>query len=241
MIRNIFFYIIFTVLLVPEFLAAVIPPGVLRLFGKRDRADRYLKKLSRSYFGFLLKMSGSTLHIEGTENLPEEGGSICLVSNHQSYFDILIIEAVTPFLVGFVAKKELTRLPILSTWMKVLGCVPIDRKSPRSAVEAISKGVESIKSGKPLVLFPEGTRSRSQKMNRIKPGSLKLAIKSGALIIPITVNHSYRIYEEHSRVSPADVSVVFHKPIDTKLQENSDSHKLAEKLQQVIESGLVSD
>ncbi|RKX94377.1 MAG: 1-acyl-sn-glycerol-3-phosphate acyltransferase [Spirochaetes bacterium] len=239
--RNIFFYTVFAVLLIPVFIVAVIPPGVFRLFGKRDLAERYLKKLSRAYFGFLIKVSGSTLQVEGAENLPEEGGSICLVSNHQSYFDILIIEAATPFLVGFVAKKELTRLPILSTWMKVLGCVPIDRKSPRSAVEAINKGVESIKNGNPLVLFPEGTRSRGQKMNRIKPGSLKLAIKSGAVIIPITINHSYRIYEENSRVCAADVLVIIHKAIDTKLEENSDSHKLAEKLQQVIESGLAAD
>ncbi len=228
-------------MLIPGVIAVIIPPVILRLLGKRSLADSYLKKLSRFYFGSLIKLTGSNLTVQGQENLPEGGGNICLVSNHQSYFDILILEAATPFLVGFVAKKELTRVPIVNVWMKELGCVPIDRSSPRSAVEAINKGVESIKSGKPIVLFPEGTRSRSQKMNRIKPGSLKLAIKAGAVIIPVTLNYSYKIYEENSKVTPADVSVVFHKGIDTKLEENGDSYSLAEKLQKIIESALISD
>ena len=241
MIRVIYFYTVFALLLFPGFVAVVVPPAILRFFGKRSKTDRYLKKLSRLYFGFIIKLTGSTLKVQGLENLPEEGGSICLVSNHQSYFDILILEAATPFLVGFVAKKELTRVPVVNAWMKELGCVPIDRSSPRSAVEAINKGVASIKSGKPIVLFPEGTRSRSQNMNRIKPGSLKLAIKAGAVIIPVTLNHSYKIYEENSRVTPADVSVVFHEGIDTGLEENGDSYKLAEKLQKIIESALIRD
>lgn len=241
MIRVIFFYTVFALLLIPGVIAVIIPPVILRLLGKRSLADSYLKKLSRFYFGSLIKLTGSNLTVQGQENLPEGGGNICLVSNHQSYFDILILEAATPFLVGFVAKKELTRVPIVNVWMKELGCVPIDRSSPRSAVEAINKGVESIKSGKPIVLFPEGTRSRSQKMNRIKPGSLKLAIKAGAVIIPVTLNYSYKIYEENSKVTPADVSVVFHKGIDTKLEENGDSYSLAEKLQKIIESALISD
>ncbi len=241
MLRNIVFYTGFIIFLIPGYIAVTLPVWIMRLAGGRELSKRYLKWLSRTYFGALLKLTGSTIKVEGLDNLPGDGGSICLVSNHQSYFDILLIEAVIPFLVGFVAKKELTRVPILYRWMKELGCVFIDRKSPRSAVEAINRGVESIKRGKPLVLFPEGTRSRSQKMNKIKPGSLKLAMRAEAVIVPITINHSYRIYEEKSRVSASDVSVIIHRSVDTGLEENSDSYALAEKLQKTIESALIKD
>ncbi len=241
MLRNLFFYTMFSLTLVPFYLALVVPVWILRVLKKKETEKRFVKRFSLYYFRFVMKLTGSRISVEGLENLPDPSKhSICLVSNHQSYFDILLIEAYIPFLVGFVAKKELGRLPVLRTWMKELGCVLIDRSSSRSAIEAIGKGVESIKNGNPLVLFPEGTRSRSQKMNTIKPGSLKLAIRSRAVIVPITVNHSYRIYENQSRVKAADVSMVVHKPLYPPSEENT-SRVLADKLQTIIESALIKD
>ncbi len=241
MLKNLFFYTLFSITLVPFYLAFVVPVWILKVLKKKETGKRFVKRFSRYYFRYILKLTGSRITIEGLENLPDPSKhSICLVSNHQSYFDILLIEAYIPFLVGFVAKKELGRLPLLRTWMKELGCILIDRRSSRSAIEAISMGVESIKKGNPLVLFPEGTRSRGQKMNTIKPGSLKLAIRSRAVIVPITVNHSYRIYEEQSRVKAADVAMVVHEPLYPVSEENT-SRMLAEKLQNIIESALEKD
>ncbi len=238
MFRNLYFYTIFFVTLFPFYLAFILPVWTLRLLAKKETERFFVKRFSLYYFRFVMNLTGSRITVKGFEHLPDSASdSICLVSNHQSYFDILLIEAYIPFLVGFVAKKELGRLPILRTWMKELGCVLIDRRSSRSAVEAISRGVASIKNGNPLVLFPEGTRSRSQKMNVIKPGSLKLAIRSQALIVPITINHSYKIYEESGRVKAADVSMIIHEPINMALEEST-SQELAEKLQKIIEGSL---
>ncbi len=239
--RNILFYLVFSITLIPLFITLIVPLWILR-FLKRESVEKcFLKKYSLFYFRFVIRMTGSRIIVDGLENLPDPASSIiCLVSNHQSYFDILLIEAYIPFLVGFVAKSELGKVPVLRTWMRELGCVLIDRKSPKSAIEAINRGVESIKSGRPLVLFPEGTRSKDQKMNMFKPGSLKLAIRAKAVIVPLTINYSYKIYEEHSKVQPADVSLVIHKPVDTALSENSDSQELAGKLQSIIESALIT-
>jgi len=238
MFRNIMFYTGFILTIFPGYIGLVIPSGLLRLAGKKDAAESYLKKYSRFYFNLLIKMTGSRITVTGGENFPGSSKGICVVANHQSYTDILVIEAVVPFLVGFVAKKELSRVPVLRRWMKELGCILIDRRSPKSAIEAISRGVDSIKKGKSLVIFPEGTRSRSQRMNGFKPGSLKLAIRARAVIVPITLNRTYRIYEEHSSVRSAEVSVVVHPPVDTSDPQNSDSKVLAEKLRKIIESGL---
>ncbi len=240
MLRNIFFYSLFGILLVPAYLVLVISVLFFRMIRNKEKEMLFLRNFSGVYFRFLMDATGSRVKVKGLENLPDpSGNSICLVSNHQSYFDILLIEAYVPFLVGFVAKKELGNLPILNRWMKELGCVLIDRSSPKSAVEAIDKGVESIRNGNPLVLFPEGTRSRSQQMNTIKPGSLKLATRAEALIVPVTINYSYKVYEAQSRVASADISVVFHKPIDTKLEENKNSRKLADKIQKMIKGSLL--
>ncbi len=239
MLRHIFFYTMFAITMFPFYGALVIPAWIFKLLGKRDLRKGYVEKISSVYFRFMIRLTGSRVSVRGQENLPDPSTSnICLVSNHQSYFDILLIEAYIPFLVGFVAKKELGKIPFFRTWMKELGCVLIDRRSARSAIEAISSGVDSIRSGHPLVLFPEGTRSKGQRMNAIKPGSLKLAIRSEAVIVPITLNYSYKIYEESSRVKAAEVSLVIHEPINTALEKIS-SRSLAEKLQRIIESALL--
>ncbi len=239
MIKDIVYKIYFGITLPLTYFLFAFPAQILNLFGKYESSKKMIAfgsgLASRHYF----KATGSSILIEGLENLPKKTKNLCIVSNHQSYYDILVIIGYVPILVGFLAKKELSKIPMLNGWMHGMGCIFLDRSSPHAAVRAIEKGVQSIKDGNAITLFPEGTRSKSQKMGSFKPGSLKLAIRAGATIVPVSLNNSFKIYEENRKVKKANVKMVIHKPIDVTHEEYKDSKVLSDKLWATINSGLI--
>ncbi len=186
-----------------------------------------------------IKVAGAKVSIRGRENLPPKGrGSICYISNHQGYADIGVILAYMPTTVGFVAKKELLPIPLLSWWMLAMHCLFIDRKNIRRAVKTIDRGVKNIRKGYPMLIFPEGTRSRSDRMGTFKAGSLKLATRSRATIYPLTVQGSYRVWEETKRVVPASITLTVHPPVSPEEYTQWDKKTLASRLEEIVAGPL---
>ncbi len=124
---------------------------------------------------------------------------ICLISNHTSMLDIsTIILGCYPMRVGFIAKKSLFSIPVFRLYLKVAHCVPIDISSVRSNIEAIRRGVDSISAGMPMLIFPEGSRSKTGRIAPFKRGSFKMAERSGAVVVPIALS-GLRDYAENRR------------------------------------------
>ncbi len=238
MIKDVIYKIYFGITLPLTYFIFVLPAQILNLFGKYESSKKIITLGSGLTARHFFKATGSSVSIEGLENLPVDTKNLCIVSNHQSYFDILVIIGYVPRLIGFLAKKELSKIPILNGWMHGMGCIFLDRSSPHAAVKAIEVGVKSIQTGNAIVLFPEGTRSKSQKMGPFKPGSLKLAIRAGATIVPVSLNNSFKIYEENRKVKKANVKVVIHKPVDITQDEYKSSKVLSDALWETINSGL---
>jgi len=239
MVKDIVYKIYFGITLPLTYFLFVLPAQILNLFGKNESSKKMITLGSELTARHYFKATGSSVLIEGLENLPENTKNLCIVSNHQSYYDILVIIGYVPILAGFLAKKELSKIPMLNGWMHGMGCIFLDRSSPHAAVKAIKVGVESIQAGNAIVIFPEGTRSKSQKMGLFKPGSLKLAIRAGAAIVPVSINNSFRIYEENGKVKKANVKLVIHKPVDVTQDEYKDSKVLSDKLWTTINGGLI--
>ena len=239
MIKDILYKLYFGVTLPLTYFIYVLPSQILKLFKMNAAEKKWMTGASGRVARHYLRATGSRVNVQGLENLPTDTQKICFVSNHQSIFDIFAIRGYVPILTGFLAKKELTKIPLLNGWMKGIGCVFLDRSSPHAAVKAIEKGVKSIQAGNAIVLFPEGTRSKSQKMGPFKSGSLKLAIRAGATIVPVTLNNSFCIYEEARKVRKANVKLIIHKPVDVAKEENKDSKVLSDKLWATIDSELV--
>ena len=107
-------------------------------------------------------------------------GYLVFVANHQSDFDIPLIAAYAGKPLGFVAKKEMKKVPIVRDWMEMIKCSFIDRDSARKSMEAILKAIETVKSGHSMVIYPEGTRNKGYLELEFKAGSFKLATKSHA-------------------------------------------------------------
>ena len=108
----------------------------------------------------LSKSLGMDIKVYGKENLPEKG-PVVFMSNHQGYADILALcAAIDTVQFGFVAKKELAKIPLYGKWMDRIRSVMMDRDNPKESLKAITKGIGLLKKGYSLVIFPEGTRSK---------------------------------------------------------------------------------
>jgi len=186
----------------------------------------------------LVSISGCTLEVEGRENIPHEG-RVCFVSNHGSIFDVVLVLAYIGRPFGFIAKKELSYVPLLNIWILILGGLFIDRKNIRKALKTINLGIEKIQKGGRMLIFPEGTRSKGQGLLPFKSGAMKLATNSLAPIVPIAISGSYEVFEKNYRVHSGLVRVVFCPPVITADMSPDDRrHKLADQVRDIIKDNL---
>jgi len=211
---------------------------LLILLGLRKPASVYLYWICVGWARVLIKIIGCKVTVTGRENIPRSGG-VCLVSNHGSIFDIVLLLAYSCRLFGFVAKKELLFIPFLNIWIYILGGLFIDRKSPRKALKTINSGIASIKKGGVMIIFPEGHRSRGQGLLPFHPGSLKLATQAGAVIVPVALKGTWEIFEKNNRLSVVPVAITFCKPIPTAdIPPEERKQPLADKIYNVINEQL---
>lgn len=186
--------------------------------GKKDPKARGEEstRIVRFMFRFFLKVAGVKVTVKGAENIPTDK-AVLYVGNHRSYFDILVGYTTTPGLVGFIAKKEMRKFPILNRWMDNVNCLFLDRKDIKAGLKTILEGIEYVKNGISMWIFPEGTRARGKDeldMLPFKEGSLKIAEKSGCPVIPVAMVRTADIFEKHTpRVIPTEVTIYYGKPI----------------------------
>jgi len=141
----------------------------------------------------ILKLFCCRTKVEGQENIPKSGGAI-LASNHNPGFDFVLMGYGCPRQVYFMAKKEVFEIsPLLNKLLFTIGTFPIHRgKRDQQALDA---AVEIVKSGKVLGMFPEGTRSRTGKLQRAHSGAARIAIKANAPVVPTVIMGSEKIVE----------------------------------------------
>ncbi len=158
------------------------------------RADRkYITEGERFWARGLLKAWGVEVHADHLERLPAEGNYI-VMANHQSHADVPILFASLPAIPGFLAKKELARVPFLSMALREGGHVLIDRADRNSARKALKTAAEEIRSGKTIAVFPEGTRGATDALGEFKKGGFLIAKKAGVPVVPIGISGSRAIW-----------------------------------------------
>lgn len=213
MIRTIIFYPYVVITLVLSFILSL----RYRFIDGKPSDKKFnlsVYKVASTWARSVMKLSGAKIKVHGEEYL-KEGETYLLVSNHQSNFDIPLLLSAIRCPKGFIAKKELGNIPFLSFWMKKIHCVFMDRDSMRKSAEAIVQGIQILKAGHSMVIFPEGTRSKGGVVKEFKAGSFKLALKAKVKIIPVTINGSYKLLDANGgKIKSANVDVFLHEPID---------------------------
>lgn len=188
-----------------------------KYIGRRhpEKRDRQSLAIVRAVFRFILKAAGIRVTVKGMENIPEDT-PVLYVGNHRSYFDILVGYTTVPTPLGFMAKKEMERIPLLSDWMRNVNCLFLDRENIREGLKAILEGVEKVKSGVSIWIFPEGTRNDAEDYLELMPfkeGSLKIAEKTGCPVVPVAITGTAEAFESHyPRIKSSRVTIEFGKP-----------------------------
>jgi 1-acyl-sn-glycerol-3-phosphate acyltransferase len=180
-----------------------------------DAGGRWQHACARTWSWLILKTSFIRLRVEGLENIPR-GQTVIFCSNHPSAMDIPILFVALPVQFRFLAKRELFRLPFLGWHLQRSGHIAVDRGRPHEAKHSFEEAAAKIRAGASVVLFPEGTRSRSSELLPFKNGSFYLAIRAGVPVIPITIKGSRHVLEPDTlHVCPGEVRVTIHPPIST--------------------------
>lgn len=201
-------------------------------------ALEYLQKVAYLWSEFTMNIIGIDLDIKGLENIPQD--TCVFVGNHSSILDIPILLYATKRNLGFIAKKEILKTPIIGYWLKNSKCVPIDRENARAAIESINEAIKNIQEGNSMVIFPEGTRNKEGKVGKFKKGSLRIGTKSKAPIIPVSIDRASRAFEDTRKFVPTKIKIVFGKPIDTRNLSKEEDINLTDNIRNTIISNLDS-
>jgi 1-acyl-sn-glycerol-3-phosphate acyltransferase len=207
--------------------------------GRIADRDRIVTREVGKWARFVIRLAGGTVMVHGLENVPRNT-PVVFIGNHQSYLDIPILLGFIDVKKAFIAKIELLSIPGLAGWMKLMQCTFLDRKDMRQSVRAMQEAVQTVRDGHPLVIFPEGTRSRGNTVGEFKAGSFKLALQAGVPIVPFTLDGSWRLFEEKGKIQNSHVRLTIHPPIPTADLSREEAAALPAKVRDVVISAMDS-
>lgn len=205
--------------------------------GKEQEVKDIIAPLVIDWAKYCVDVTGSQVEVVGLENVPTDR-NVVYIGNHQGIFDIPLLLGYIPYQKAFIAKIEILKIPMISDWMKLMKCVFIARKNPRQSIEAMHQGIENVKNGYSMVIFPEGTRSKGGPVKEFKPGSFKLAFQSGADVVPVTIDGTWKIYEEHNKIKPANIKLTIHPAVKTEGLSKDELRDIPAQVQKIVESAL---
>ena len=199
-----------------------------------------------SYFGgvvwsrlnaFLTPM---LVRVAGKSNI-EKGQSYVIISNHQSLYDIFLIYGWLGIDIKWVMKKELAKIPGIGFGSKKVGHIFLDRSNTRVALESLSEAKRKLVNGTSVVIFPEGTRSKTGQIGAFKKGAFRLALDLELPILPITITGTREVLPTGTiNLLPGKVNMVIHPPLDVKMHSEESLKDLLESARNIIAASLPS-
>ena len=205
--------------------------------GKIAERDSLTNDIVRKWARFVVSLTKSDVEVRGEENIPQDT-AVVLIGNHQSYLDIPVLMGYVNKPIAFIAKSEILKVPVLSKAMKLMQCTFLVRTDMRQSVKAMAEAVETIKKGYSMVIFPEGTRSKGGPVIDFKAGSFKLAYKSGVPILPVTIDGTFRLFEEKNKVQSGKVIITVHPPVPTANLTKEEQGLIPDKIRSIVLSAL---
>ena len=204
------------------------------LCGLWDKTGRQQHAIAHLWARTLLLISFSPVSIIGVEKLHQHETAV-YASNHLSYMDTPVLFARLPFQFRILAKQALWKTPFIGWYLDRSGQVPVDTKSPRSLIASLNRGVATLKSGLPLVLFPEGGRAATGQLQTMMSGCAYMAIKAQVPLIPLTLIGTYELLPIHVyALHPRPLLIVIGDPIPTTGLHTRDADALTQRLYQAI-------
>jgi 1-acyl-sn-glycerol-3-phosphate acyltransferase len=206
----------------------------------KKKKDELSLRIVQWGFRTILSIAGTEITVIGKENMPKEAA--LYVGNHRSYFDILLLYIQCERLTGFVAKDSIEKVPSLRVWMRYLYCLFLNRSDAREGLKTILTAIEYVKKGISICIFPEGTRNDGEELSMLpfKEGSFKIATKTGCPIVPVSINNSAEIFENHvPALRKTHVVIEYGKPIYPKELAKEELKNIGAHCQNIIQETII--
>jgi len=150
-----------------------------------------------------------------------------IMANHQSYLDVTALYRVLPRCFGFIAKRGLYSVPFFSGVMDAVGCIPIDRGSRADALTSMRRAAKTLRSGTPIAIFPEGTRSPGDRIAPLKKGAFHLVQMAQVPCIPIGIRGAAALMpRRNTGIRPGVIEVHVGPPVPPPAREDGAARQL---------------
>ena len=204
------------------------------LCGLWDKSGSQQHLIARIWAKSLLFITLSPVSLVGEEHLRSQSEAV-YASNHLSYMDTPVLFATLPFQFRIFAKYSLWKIPFIGWYLNRSGQVPIDDKSSRTAIAGLLRGVKTIKSGLPIVLFPEGGRAEDGQIKNMMSGCAFMAIRAQVPLVPLALIGTHELLPMHVyHLHPRPLKLVAGQPISTIGLTTKDADLLTAQLQAAI-------
>lgn len=201
-------------------------------------AAAFALRVVRIAFHFGMFLSGCQKEVIGIENIPADT-PVMFAANHRSFYDIILAYAVLASAgvqAAFVSKIELKRVPMIAQWMYFLNCLFMDRGDMKQNMGVILNAIALIKEGYSIYIAPEGTRNATDTLLPFKEGSMKIATKTNAPIVPVCIKNTENILENHLPwVRGGHISIEFGKPVYMDTLEKEEKKHIGSHIQQMVQ------
>jgi 1-acyl-sn-glycerol-3-phosphate acyltransferase len=186
-----------------------------------------------------VRLAGVTIEVRGLEQL-DPGRNYIFLSNHVSNLDPPVLVPSIPGRCSVLVKKEVFRIPIFGTAMRMADLVPVDRHNREAAIDSVHAAVEVMQHHVHMVIFVEGTRSRDGRLLPFKKGPFHLAMEVGAPVVPVTILGTYECWPKGTfAVRPGTATLIFHPPVEP--SDYADRDALMTAVRATIASALPED
>ena len=195
-----------------------------------DTSGRQQHAVAHFWARLMLRIALSPMTVEGETNLHQPGPAV-FACNHLSYMDTPALFGTLPFQFRILANHYLFRYPIIGWHLTRSGQVPIDQHSMRSQVAGLMRGVATLKSGMPLLIFPDGSRSSDGHVRQFMAGAAFMAIKAQVPVVPLALVGTYELLPMHTyHLAPRPLLLVACDPIPTTGLTTRDAEALTQLL-----------
>lgn len=215
-------------------MVTVIPPWLIfcAVFNKRNK----FTSIVRPFFAVVFFLFGIKVEVEG--ELPKRGKTCFILSNHQSFIDILaILYGISPS--AFLAKKSLFKVFYFGVLLKYTGSIPVARGDHRANIELSSQIKNRLENNFPVCAFPEGTRSANGELLPFKNGIFRIIKDAGVPVLPVTILNAWKVFPKtHIALYPGTITIIPHEVINANEIENMNFEELRDKVRSAISSSI---
>jgi 1-acyl-sn-glycerol-3-phosphate acyltransferase len=198
------------------------------------KTGRTQHRIAQVWARTCIRVSGAKLIVRGEENLRKHRVAV-YAANHTSYMDTPVVFGTLPFQFRILAKKELWSMPFIGWYLNRSGQIPVNTENPRATLSSLSAGVKALRSGMPLFVFPEGSRTPDGELKTFLAGAAFLAIRAQVPVVPIALSGVYDLLPIHtSHFYPCEVSLIAGDPIETAGMTPRQVDELTERLRSEI-------